>query len=122
MKTETLNITPNTITPLKAHRLIEKTVTVEQGHLNVEVGEHIYILTAGQNITIPRGVPFAYANLSPSLTKISETVDAIAVNDDTKLYADETGATYIENAAPSTQISMSLYQGLADMRIHQDAA
>lgn len=112
---KTIHIRPNSITPLKAHQMASRTVRVEHGHLNVEIGEHVYILTDGQEIHIPQGVPFAYANLSPNLTELIE--DDATEDEKIALYADETGQTYIENPGPSTQISFSLYQSLADMRI-----
>ncbi len=112
-------IIPNTITPLKAHRLISKTVKVNDGHLNIVVGEHLVTLISGQEVEIPRGVPFAYANLSPNTTLITETTDLETIGDDTGIYADNKGNSYIENACPSTQISLSLYQSVADMLIQQ---
>ncbi len=113
-------IIPNTVTPLKAHRLINKVVKIDDGHLNIIVGEHVVTLTSGQEVEIPKGTPFAYANLSPSTTLITEITDLETIGDDTGTYADSTGNSYIENACPSIQISLSLYQSVADMLIHKD--
>lgn len=112
-----MNILPNTITALLSHRVVDVTLSVELGQLNILVGEKIHMISSGQNITIPKGTLFAYANLTPTPVVMTERIENPTFAKDIVVHADVNGVIYDVNAAPSMQISHSLYLGLVDMLI-----
>jgi hypothetical protein len=112
-----VNIHPNTVTALLSHRVVDITISVELGQLNLLVGERLYTLTNGHNITIPKNTSYAYANLSPVQTIVTERVENPTFAKDIVVHADVNGVIYDINAAPTLQVSHSLYLGLVDMLV-----
>lgn len=112
---------PNTVTALLSHRVADVTISVELGHLNIIVGEHLITLKAGANITVPKGTLFAYANLSPVQTVVTERIETPMIAKDLVVHADVNGVIYDVNPAPATQSSHSLYLCLVDMLIKAPA-
>lgn len=116
-----LSVYPNTVTTLMSHRVVDKTISVELGHLNVIIGEHLHTLTSGMNVTIPKNTLFAYANLSPSQTIITERIEHPTFAKDLVVHAEVNGIVYDANPSPATQSSLSLYRSLVDMLIKTPA-
>lgn len=116
-----LSVYPNTVTTLMSHRVVDKTISVEMGHLNVIIGEHLHTLTSGMNVTIPKNTLFAYANLSPSQTIITERIEHPTFAKDMVVHAEVNGIVYDANPSPAMQSSLSLYRSLVDMLIKTPA-
>lgn len=116
-----INIHPNTITALLSHRVVDITIAVELGQLNLLVGERLYTLSNGHNITIPKNTPYAYANPSAGQTIITERIENPTFAKDIVVHADVNGVVYDTNATPSMQITHSLYLCLVDMLIKMPA-
>lgn len=112
-----INIHPNTITALLSHRVVDITIAVELGQLNLLVGERLYTLSNGHNITIPKNTPYAYANPSAAQTIVTERIENPTFAKDIVVHADVNGVVYDTNATPSMQITHSLYLCLVDMLI-----
>ena len=112
-----MSVYPNTVTTLMSHRAVDKTISVEMGHLNIIIGEHLHTLTSGMNVTIPKNTLFAYANLSPSPTVITERIEHPTFAKDLVVHAEVNGIVYDANPAPAMQSSLSLYRSLVDMLI-----
>lgn len=112
-----MNIYSNTITALLSHRVVDMTLSVELGQLNVLIGERLYTLSSGQNITIPKNTLFAYANLSATQAVVTERIEHPTFAKDITVHADVNGVIYDTLAAPSMQISHSLYLCLVDMMV-----
>lgn len=112
-----INIHPNTITALLSHRVVDITISVELGQLNLLVGERLYTLSNGHNITIPKNTAYAYANPSATQTIVTERIENPTFAKDIVVHADVNGVIYDLNAAPTLQVSHSLYLGLIDMLV-----
>lgn len=112
-----MTIYSNTITALLSHRVVDITLSVELGQLNVLIGERLYTLSSGQNITIPRNTLFAYANLAPTQAIVTERIENPTFAKDIIVHADVNGVIYDTLAAPKMQISHSLYLCLVDMLV-----
>ncbi len=112
-----MSVYPNTVTTLMSHRVVDKTISVEMGHLNIIIGEHLHTLTSGMNVTIPKNTLFAYANLSPSPTVITERIEHPTFAKDLVVHAEVNGIVYDANPSPALQSSLSLYRSLVDMLI-----
>jgi len=115
-----ISVYPNTVTALLSHRMIDKIISVELGQLNIIIGERLYTLKNGANMTIPKNTVYAYANLSPTHAIITEDVEnRVFANDvqDIVVHADVNGVVYDKNPAPALQSSHSLYLCLVDMLI-----
>lgn len=112
-----VNIHPNTITALMSHRVVDITISVELGTLNLLVGERLYSLSNGHNITIPKNTAYAYANPSSAQTIVTERIENPTFAKDMVIHADVDGVIYDISAAPTLQISHSLYLGLVDMLV-----
>lgn len=112
-----VNIHPNTVSALLSHRVVDITISVELGQLNLLVGERLYTLSSGHNITIPKNTPYAYANPSAGQTIMTERIENPTFAKDIVVHADVGGVIYDVNSAPTLQITHSLYLGLVDMMI-----
>ncbi len=112
-----MNIHQNTVTALLSHRVVDITIAVELGQLNLLVGERLYTLSSGHNITIPKNTLYAYANLSAAQAVVTERIENPTFAKDIVVHADVDGVIYDINAAPTMQVSHSLYLGLVDMLI-----
>lgn len=112
-----MNIHPNTITALLSHRVVDMTISVELGQLNLLVGERLYTLSNGHNITIPKNTAYAYANPSAAQTIVTERIENPTFAKDIVVHADVNGVIYDMNASPTLQISHSLYLSLVDMLV-----
>lgn len=108
-------IYPNSATMLMSHRVIDKTFSIISGELNVIMGERLHTLKAGHSITIPAGTLYAYANLTPSETLMSEDIANSTFANDSVIHADVNGMLYDINPAPATQSTFSLYTCLIEM-------
>ncbi len=116
-----INVHPNTITTLLSHRVVDITISVELGQLNLLVGERLYTLSSGHNITIPKNTPFAYANPSSTQSIVTERIENPTFAKDIVVHADVNGVIYDINASPTLQVSHSLYLCLVDMLVKSDA-
>ena len=112
-----MNIYSNTVTALLSHRVVDMTLSVEIGQLNILIGERLYTLSAGQNLTVPKNTLYAYANLSPVQAVVTERIENPTFAKDITVHADVNGVIYDTLAGPSMQVSHSLYLGLVDMLI-----
>lgn len=112
-----MNIHPNTITALLSHRVVDLSISVELGQLNLLIGEKLHILSNGQNITIPKNTAYAYANLSPTQAVMTERIENPTFAKDIVVHADVNGVIYDTDATPTMQVSHSLYLGLVDMLV-----
>ena len=112
-----MNIYSNTITALLSRRVVDITIAVELGQLNVLIGERLYTLSSGQNITIPKNTLYAYANLTPAQAVVTERIENPTFAKDMIVHADVNGVIYDVNAAPTMQVSHSLYLCLVDMMV-----
>jgi mannose-6-phosphate isomerase-like protein (cupin superfamily) len=110
-----LTVYPNTVTALLSHRVMDKTISVELGWMNIIVGERLITLKSGSNISIPKGTVYAYANLSPTQAIITERAENTTFANDVVVHADVDGVIYDTNPAPAIQSSHSLYLCLVDM-------
>jgi len=115
-----INIHPNTVTALLSHRVVDITISVELGQLNLLMGERLYTLSNGHNITIPKNTPYAYANPSAAQTIVTERIENPTFAKDIVVHADVDGVIYDINAAPTLQVSHSLYLCLVDMLVVPD--
>ena len=112
-----MTVYPNTLTALLSHRVVDVTLSVEMGQLNILIGEHLHTVSAGTNVTIPKNTLFAYANLTPAQAIVTERVEQTTFAKDVIIHADVNGVIYDVNPAPATQSSHSLYLCLVDMLI-----
>lgn len=112
-----ITIYPNTVTALLSHRVVDITLSVELGQLNIIIGEHLHTIDNGNNVTIPKGTLFAYANLAPTQAIVTERIENPTFAKDVIVHADVNGVIYDTNPAPATQSSHSLYLCLVDMLI-----
>ncbi|OFW93633.1 MAG: hypothetical protein A3J37_00185 [Alphaproteobacteria bacterium RIFCSPHIGHO2_12_FULL_45_9] len=115
-----INIHPNTVTALLSHRVVDVTISVELGQLNLLMGERLYTLSNGHNITIPKNTPYAYATPSATQTIVTERIENPTFAKDIVVHADVDGVIYDINAAPTLQVSHSLYLCLVDMLVVPD--
>ena len=70
-----ITVYPNTVTSLMSHRIIDKTLSVELGELNIIIGEHLHTVKSGGNVIIPKVTLYAYANLTPTQAVVTERIE-----------------------------------------------